>query len=324
MAYRTEPKDVPVSSPSTSRRAAVVVNPTKFTDLEPVRQQVSDACVDAGWQVPLWLPTTAEDPGEGQTRQALGEGVDLVCPLGGDGTVRTVAEAMVHTGVPVGLLPGGTGNLLARNLGLPHSDLGEAVTVALTGRDHPIDVGVVRFDVSGDDQDAKERVFLVMAGFGFDAAMMADTPERLKSKVGWLAYAVSGFKNLNGPRVKVRIKADGEASYTRRVQTVLVGNCGKLTGGIVLLPEAELDDGWLDAVTLSPSGVIGWAAVAARVLHQSGHSSIDHIRCRELRVSVEDPQEGQLDGDTVGPVRGLRTRIDPGALLVRMPAEPVG
>ena len=312
-----------MSDPTTTRRAAVIVNPTKFTDLDAVRAQVTAGCTGAGWDEPLWIETTAEDPGEGQARQALSQGVDLVCPLGGDGTVRSVAQALVHTSTPIGLLPGGTGNLLARNLELPVDDLDAALAVALSGTDRPIDVGQVRFDLTGED-DGTEQVFLVMAGFGFDAAMMADAPEKLKSKVGWLAYAVSGVKNLSGPRVKVRIKADDAPSYTRRVQTVLVGNCGKLTGGLVLLPEAVLDDGWLDTVTLSPTGVVGWATVAARLVRKAGHSNIDHLRCRTLRVASERPQEGQLDGDTVGQVRGMRARVDPGALLVRVPAAVGG
>ena len=307
-----------MSEQTSARRAAIIVNPTKFNDLDALRGQVTDGCLSAGWAEPRWLETTADDPGKGQAREALDAGVDLVCPLGGDGTVRAVAQALVHTGVPLGLLPGGTGNLLARNLELPVTDLDEALKVALTGTDRTIDVGQVRFD------DTDEQVFLVMAGFGFDAAMMADAPEKLKAKVGWLAYAVSGIKHLNGSRVKVRIKADDGASYERRVQTVLVGNCGTLTGGIALLPEAKVDDGWLDAVTLSPDGVVGWATVAARVLAKHGHPRIEYTRCRELRVAAERPQEGQLDGDTVGQVRGMRTRVDPGALVVRVPAGPGG
>lgn len=310
-----------MSEQTGDRRAAVIVNPTKFDDLAAVRAQLTAGCLSAGWTEPLWLETSAEDPGLGQAREALDAGVQLVCPLGGDGTVRAVAQSLVHTGVPLGLLPGGTGNLLARNLELPVTDLDEALRVALTGVDRTIDVGQVSFDdASGKTGD--EQVFLVMAGFGFDAKMMADAPEKLKAKVGWLAYAVSGVKHLNGSRVRVRIKADDAASYQRRVQTVLVGNCGTLTGGIVLLPEAVVDDGWLDAVTLSPEGVVGWATVAARVLTKRGHPRLEHIRFRELRVGSERPQEGQLDGDTVGQVRGMRTRIDPDALVVRMPAGP--
>ena len=319
---------VSVGDPVRTKQAAVIVNPTKFTDVDALRREVTDACTAAGWAEPIWLLTTAEDTGAGQTRQALDDGADLVCALGGDGTVRAVAEVMVHTGVPVGLLPGGTGNLLARNLDLPLTDVGESLTVALNGVDRTIDVGRVSFasvPSEGAAAAAPEQVFLVMAGFGFDAAMMAGAPEKLKARVGWLAYAVSGLRNLSGPRVKVRITADDHQPYARRVQTVLVGNCGKLTGGIVLLPDAEVDDGYLDAAILSPKGVVGWATVAARVLAKRGHPRVERFRCRELAVSVVDrPQEGQLDGDTVGLVRSMRTWIDPGALIVRMPRQADG
>ena len=304
-----------------TRRAAVVVNPTKFADTATVRRQVTKACVDHGWDEPLWLETTPHDTGHGQTVEALEAGVELVCPLGGDGTVREVAEGMVGSRVPVGLLPGGTGNLLARTLGLPIDDLGAALRVALTGRARAVDVGRVAFDVSGEDERPRERVFLVMSGLGFDAAMMEGAPERLKAKVGWLAYALSGLRNLRGPDVRVRIEVDEEPSIRRRVRTVLVGNSGTLTGGIVLMPEASVDDGWLDAVAMSPKGLLGWAVVAARVLTKGGHARVEHIRCRRIDVHTDRPQQAQLDGDTVGLVRAMRVRVDPGALLVQMPAS---
>jgi YegS/Rv2252/BmrU family lipid kinase len=304
-----------------TRRAAIIINPNKFDDVSAVRDQVTRVCRSQGWAEPLFLETTAEDHGLGQAKQALAEGVDLVCPLGGDGTVREVASALVHTGVPLGLLPGGTGNLLARNLDLPLDSVDNALTVALRGTDRPIDVGIVEFDPSGEDQSPERKVFLVMAGLGFDAEMMAGTPEKLKARVGWLAYAVSGARNITGPRAKARIVADDQPEFTRRIRTVLVGNCGTLTGGIRLIPDAEVDDGWLDAVMLSPKGVVSWASVAARVLTRRKHHRVERIRCRTLEVRVDRPTEAQLDGDVVGQVRALRARVDPGALLIRLPAD---
>jgi diacylglycerol kinase (ATP) len=301
------------------RRAAVIVNPTKFADTDAVRRRVVKAFVDEGWAEPMWLETTPDDTGHGQSMQALEADVDLVCPLGGDGTVREVAEVVVGSGVPLGLLPGGTGNLLARTLGLPFDDLGSALRVALTGRPQHVDVGRVAFDVSGEDERPRERVFLVMAGLGFDAAMMEGAPERLKARVGWLAYALSGLRNLRGPDVRVRITVDDRPSFRRRVRTVLVGNSGTLTGGIVLIPEASVTDGWLNAVAMSPKGVLGWAVVAARVLTKGGHDRVERIPCRQLEVHTDRPQQAQLDGDTVGFVRAMRVRVDPGALLVQMP-----
>jgi diacylglycerol kinase (ATP) len=318
---RTDPEEPPVPAEDRIRRAAVVVNPTKFPDTEVVRRQVFSAFRDHGWAEPLWLETTPHDTGHGQSVHALEAGVDLVCPLGGDGTVRTVAEVVVRSGVPLGLLPGGTGNLLARTLRLPIDDLGAALRVALTGTPHPVDVGRVAFDVSGEDERPLERVFLVMAGLGFDAAMMEGAPERLKARVGWLAYALSGMRNLRGPDVRVRITVDGHPSFRRRVRTVLAGNSGTLTGGIVLIPQATVDDGWLDAVAMSPKGLLGWAVVAARVLTKGGHARVEHFRCRELEVLTDRPQQAQLDGDTVGTVRAMRVRVDPGALLVQMPSS---
>ncbi len=302
-----------------SRRAAVIINPTKFDDLDAVRSQVSKACRSHGWAEPLFLETTADDTGLGQAREALEAEVDLVCPLGGDGTVREIAQALVHTGVPLGLLPGGTGNLLARNLGLPIDSLDEALAVALTGTGKAIDVGVVSFAAT-DDEPQEERVFLVMAGLGFDAAMMAAAPEALKAKVGWLAYVVAGARNLLGEQTRARISADGGPDVTRRVRTVLVGNCGTLTGGIRLLPDAVVDDGWLDAVTLSPKGIVSWASVAARVLTRRGHHRVERQRCKRFAVTVDQPTDAQVDGDVVGLVRGLRARVDPASLVVRMPS----
>lgn len=302
------------------RRVAMVVNPTKFSDVAAARLQVTSTCTSLGWDEPLWLETTADDPGRGQARHALEQGVDLVCALGGDGTVRTVAENVVHTGVPLGLLPQGTGNLLARNLGLPLDDLDAALRIALTGVDRTVDVGRVVFDVSGEDHDPVERVFLVMAGLGFDAAMMAGVTEQLKARVGWLAYVFSGLTNLNGERVKVRMRADGGPEIARRVRTVIVGNCGRLTGGIVLIPDAEVDDGWLDVVALSPRGFVSWASMATRVLSRREDRRIGRRRCREVSVRCDVPQEGQLDGDPVGKVRAVRARVDRGALVVRVPA----
>jgi diacylglycerol kinase family enzyme len=302
------------------RRVAVVVNPTKFDDVAAARRQVTGTCTALGWAEPLWLETTADDPGRGQTREALAEDVDLVCALGGDGTVRTVAENVVHTGVPLGLLPQGTGNLLARNLGLPLDDLDASLRIALTGADRTVDVGRVAFDVSGEDAEPVEQVVLVMAGLGFDAAMMAGVTEQLKARVGWLAYVFAGLTNLGGERVKVWMSADAGPQVVRRVRTVIVGNCGRLTGGIVLIPDAEVDDGWLDVVALAPRGVVSWASMATRVLSRRDDRRVGRRRCRQVQVRCDPPQQGQLDGDPVGLVRAIRARIDAGALIVRVPA----
>ena len=302
------------------KRAGIIVNPTKFTDLDAVRARVTTTCLAQGWGEPIWLETTIADPGTGQARRAVEEGAAVVCPLGGDGTVRAVATALVGTETPLGPLPGGTGNLLARNLDLPFDSIEKALVVALTGQNVRIDVGRLSVDPSGQHAVPDEHLFLVMAGVGLDAAIMAGAQERLKARVGSAAYVVSGFQNFLGPQFRVRMKVDGEGEFARRTRTVIVGNCGRLFGGLVLMPGARLDDGVIDSVVLSPRGVVGWSAVAGHVVtrQRRGHPLIDRHAGQEIHIELYRPQEVQLDGDTIGTARSMTARVDPLALVVRV------
>ncbi len=299
-----EPEDRPL--------AAVVVNPVKID--ESVRGQVVAVCTGLGWAPPLWLLTSPEDPGTGQAKAAIERGADVVIACGGDGTVRAVAEALAGTGVAMGLLPAGTGNLLARTLGLP-IDFTLATRVALTGDDRVIDVGRLSAD------DAQERVFLVMAGTGFDATIMESTPEALKGRVGPLAYVISGFRAMRGRRARVAITIDGGDPVRRSTRMVVVGNTGTLGGGLALMPDATVDDGMLDVVSLAPKGVFGWVAVATRVATRNhrGSRRIEHWQAHDVVITSDVPQPAQIDGDLIGDTRELRVCVDAGALIVRVP-----
>ena len=197
---------MPENTPAPSRRAAVVINPTKSGGRR-FRAAFHRLCEAQGWAEPLWLETTAEDTGLGQARQALEEGVDVVIAAGGDGTVRCVAEVLAGSGTPMGIVPLGTGNLLARNLGIDITDPVAASYDVLNGSEKAIDVIKARLDHSD-----KEQLFLVMAGLGYDAAIMANTVDELKDRVGWLAYVEAGIRHLPGKPVKARISIDGQAA----------------------------------------------------------------------------------------------------------------
>jgi len=307
------------------RKVAFVVNPVKIDDERRRREWSAEACSQVGLSEPLWLPTTRQDPGSGQTRRALEQRVGAVLAFGGDGTVRSVAAQLAATGVPLGILPAGTGNLFARNLGVSVSDLDDALQVALSGTERPVDIGRAEIDVSGRDPRPRQESFLVMAGLGFDAEVMAEVEPRLKQKVGWWAYVVAGMRLLRGRRTKVSIRRDDGPLLIRKVRSVVIGNCGELTGGIQLMPEARLDDGWLDVVVVSPRGVAGWATVIAAVLTRSRrhHTIVDHFRCRKVEIRAEKPLHVQLDGDPVGTAKVLRVHVDPRALTVRSPMPRV-
>jgi diacylglycerol kinase family enzyme len=320
-------------APPAGPLVAVVVNPTK-PDPTNLRAQVLTAAAARSWPEPLWLETTADDPGVGQTRAALDAGARLVVAAGGDGTVRAVAEALAHTGVPMGLLPHGTGNLLARNLDLPLGDPAAALDVAFDGADRTIDVGrltVERWAEPDPPPSTPTRyVFLVIGGVGLDAAMVADADETLKAKVGWIAYFVAAVRHLRGRRLYVRAKVDERGWIDVHGRSLLVGNVGKLPGGITLLPDARLDDGWLDLAALDArGGVAGWAQLFGEVLLQgvgvrnelpAKIGRIDHVRARKVRIQVVGGEQVQVDGESVGRVKQLSARVDPGALVVRVPA----
>jgi diacylglycerol kinase family enzyme len=301
--------------------AAVVANPTKVDDAAARQGWLARASADLGWDPPLWLESDPDDGGVAQTAAALDAGASVVLAYGGDGTVRAVASTLAGTGVPLALLPAGTGNLLARNLGVGVADLGEALRTALSWSERKIDVGRVELDHSGEDHTPRTESFLVMAGLGFDAEVMAAVEPRLKDRVGWWAYVVTGVKQLRGPRSRVTLRLDDDEPIARRMRTVIVGNCGELTGGVRLMPEAEVDDGYLDVVVVSAGGLVSWAAVIAAVLTRSrhGHPVVEHFRCREIEIRAERPHQVQLDGDPAGEARVLRARVDPLALVVRVP-----
>jgi diacylglycerol kinase (ATP) len=288
---------------------AVVANPTKVAP--GTRAEVTLVCVDMGWREPLWLETTVDDPGTGQAEEALRRGADVVLACGGDGTVRTVAEVLAGTGTAMGLLPAGTGNLLARTIGTPLNSIAAATRVALSGNDRKIDVGRIRVD----DED-EDRVFLVMAGMGFDAAIMQNTPEALKGRVGPLAYVISGLRAIRGRRTRVRLAFDDGPRLDRQTRTVVVGNSGTLLGGLVLMPEAHIDDGQLDIVNLAPKGIPGWIAVAGRVITRTrrGHARVEHWQASAIEIEAAEPLPSQLDR--------LRIRVEAASLVMRVPVPP--
>lgn len=295
-------------------RLAVVLNPIKVADPHTFRRTVNASTQQAGWDTPLWFETTVDDAGREMTHAALTAGADVVVAAGGDGTVRIVASELARTGVALGILPAGTGNLLARNLGLP-LQMEPALEVVLQGQDRAIDL--VR--MSGDDMEPER--FAVMGGLGLDAAIMQGAPDDLKKRMGWPAYFVSGMRHLRDPAVRVEISVDGEPPVKHRARTVVIGNVGTLTGGIPLLPDATPDDGQLDVVVVAPPRFLGWFGVVFRVLTRRRRvdETLNRLTGREVVVTADHAVPRQLDGDACGVGTEVRASVEPGVLLVRVP-----
>ncbi|SDS05692.1 Diacylglycerol kinase family enzyme [Paraoerskovia marina] len=309
---------------------AFVANPSK-PDVADFEEIARTMCREAALPDPLWIETTPDDPGIGQTREALEKGAKLVVAVGGDGTVRAVAEALVDTGTPMALVPSGTGNLLARNLDVPVGDHIRALRRVIAGVDRTIDVGwmTVTEWAEGEepeDPDA-EFIFLVIGGLGFDAAMVADTDDQLKARMGWMAYFFSGVRHLHGRRMRTQITIDDHEPVEARLRSLMIGNCGRLPGGINLIPDAVIDDGILDVTAIDTrGGIAGWAQLFGEVVMQGfGVSNdlpakigkIEHARARTVTVRVEEGQQAQVDGDLIGKAVELKARVQPSSLVVR-------
>ena len=278
-----------------------------------------------------WFETSEQDPGHAATAAALDAGVDLVLAAGGDGTVRAVAQHLAETNakVELGIIPLGTGNLLARNLGVPLNDLAAAFARALDGTARPIDIGWAEVGLQG---GVERYAFAVMAGFGIDAHMITETNDDLKDKAGWVAYVESLGRALSASEViDIRIAADGDQTTEETAHTVIVGNCGTLQGGLNLLPDADPTDGELDLLILNAEGIAGWADTLRNFAWHNGikrlmtpgddaaesSESTTHRRVTTLTIELDEPRVFEVDGDDLGETTRIGISIQPGAVRIR-------
>ncbi len=292
------------------KRAAIIYNPSKVTDFDLFRARVEYELRHRGWKPPLWLETDPEDPGHQMAKDALHRQVDLVIVAGGDGTVRVVCSELVGSGVPVGLIPAGTGNLLARNLGVP-LDEQEAFEVTFAGTPKPVDV--VRYTV-----DSGTEHFVVMSGMGADAEVMASTSSELKKVVGSAAYFLAAAQKVGTTPYDFTITLDDGEPVQRHAMFALVGNVGTLQANIRLFPEASPTDGLLDVLIANPSGVSDWAKVASGLLGGAEVEPLEYAQGTKVVVESADPVGYQLDGDAEGETRRMEAEVVPGGLLVML------
>jgi undecaprenyl-diphosphatase len=307
------PGTTPAPAKRRGNRAAVVANPVKLAHPQARRAEIGSALAAAGWPEPMWLETTPDDPGRGQTERAIAAGVDVVIAAGGDGTVMSCVNALAGTPVALAVLPSGTGNLLARNMSLPADVTGTVATVTAQSR-RRLDVGVV-----------EDSYFAIMAGLGFDAQMLHDAPEQLKARIGWPGYAVAAVRHLCEAPMRVTISLDHASPFERRARSVLIGNFGRLQGGVRLLPDAVPDDGLLDVAVLMPARRRSWFRLAWALLwHRPTVPSLEIFQAKHVEVYSDRSQPRELDGDLIAPSRTLTATVRPAALWLCVPDPPGG
>jgi diacylglycerol kinase (ATP) len=311
------PAPAPTTTPQ--KRCAVIFNPAKVTDGVTFRRHVAYELQTRGWHRTLWLETTKEDPGRAMTRKAVRENVDLVLGAGGDGTIRVICSGLAGTGIPLGVIPAGTSNLLARNIGIP-LDEAAALSVAFDGQNKAIDL--VKITVDGQNSDH----FAVMAGIGLDAKIMQGTNPDLKKTVGSAAYFVSAAQNANHPALQASIELDGKLALRRRAHVIVVGNVGSLAANIPLIPNAKPDDGLLNVIVASPRRLRDWVRLTTRVVtrRHKPDPQLVQLTGKTVKITVDHSDRYQMDGDPAGECRTLEAEVQPGALTLRVPRPTRG
>jgi YegS/Rv2252/BmrU family lipid kinase len=274
-------------------------------------EELREVLAAEGVTDPQWHEVSDIRAASERARRARKDGADLVFVWGGDGTLQRCIDGLAHTGATIAIMPAGTANLLAANLGIP-TDLRKAVEIGLHGVRRPLDTG----SVNGEH-------FAVMAGAGFDALTVRDADSGLKSSIGSAAYLWSGALNFKALTVGANIVVDGERFFQGELSCVLTANVGKLLGGIEAFENAQPDDGILELAVITAKNRIQWTRTLGRVaLGSAGDSPfVEVTRGRRFEIRFAEPFLYELDGDPRKAVRRLRVAVDPGSITICVPSS---
>lgn len=310
---------------------ALVINPSK-NNADQIRSEILSFFKKQSLPTPIVIETTLTKDGKACAQEAMERGARVVLAAGGDGTVRTVSEALAGTDRTLAVIPIGTANLFAKNLGIP-TDLTEALKVAVSHGSRQVDMGWM--DVTHKDESVTRHGTLLMSGIGFDATIMEVTPAQLKASLGWVAYAISSLSHLFDRKEHADISItlpDGSIRSVENVsfRTFLIGNCGTIPV-VSLMLEDKYDDGILDFELIDTRhGLLGWMNLSNDVLYQtarqrSGHrpwshgSTLAQVQGTSAVVDLKYRAPVEVDGDLLGRTRHVEISVDQKALTVRVP-----
>lgn len=276
--------------------------------------ELRTALADEGARDVLWYEVSKSRKAPKKVRKAVKAGADLIVVWGGDGMVQHCVDAVAGSGIAVAIVPAGTANLLATNLGIPH-DLREAVRIGLHGERRPLDLG----QLNGEH-------FAVMAGAGFDGELIAGADGDLKSRAGKLAYVWTGLRQVNRAPMRARIRIDGTKWFDGKASCVLLGNVGTITGGLRAFPTSEPDDGWLEVGVTAAHGPVQWARTLGRIaVGRSDRSPLVRMTtAKRIDVRFAEPTMYELDGGERKPVTRIKAAVVPGAVTVCVPVSDQG
>jgi diacylglycerol kinase (ATP) len=266
-----------------------------------------------GFTDPMWFEVTKSRKAPKCARRAIAAGADLLFVWGGDGMVQRCIDAATGTGSALAIMPAGTANLLATNLGIP-ANLSEAVQVGLYGVRRPLDTG----SLNGEH-------FAVMAGAGFDAMMIREADRGMKDRIGRAAYLWTGARNLGGRRVGTVIDVDGKRFFKGRASCVLVGNVGKVIGGVEAFDGARPDDGLLELGVVTAKNPVEWTRTLGRVAFGKADKSpfVEVTRGKRFMIKFDRKFAYELDGGARPGVKRLQIQVHPSSITICVPSKTV-
>ncbi len=300
----------------------VIINPTS-DQRSAVLARLNHVFLEAGvrWSVEI---TQGEADAMYIARRLAEQGAEMVAVMGGDGTISEVAWGLAGTPTALAILPGGTGNVLAYEFGIPH-DLTRAARLLVSPHTlRRVDVGEVggpNSPVTGETNGIPSRKFLLRAGAGLEALAIQHAPRSLKDRFGLFAYGLAGFQALLQSRpVHYTLNLDGQVT---EVEGVLcsVANAGHLgiTSGLSLTPTVDIADGLLDIIVMTRLDLENIVALLTnKIAEPNGLNTLFHWQVRQASILSDPPQDTQVDGDQLGTTPML-VRAVPQALQVVVP-----
>lgn len=271
--------------------------------------QLRDKLRQQGVTNPWWFEIAKGSQASQCARSAVKKGARTVLVWGGDGTVQRSLDVLVDTGVALGILPAGTANLLARNLGIP-VDLDQALDIALHGGRTKIDTGVI----NGEH-------FSLMAGAGFDALMIHDADSGLKDRLGRAAYLWTGLRNLQTDPVEATIRVDGRKYFKGDVTCFVVGNLSRVAPGVELFEGSRADDGLLEFGVVQAKTRPQWLMTIGRTAVGNADDSPFVVAGRGSAITVRFDRQVpyELDGGVRGKTKALKIAVAPHSVEVCVP-----
>lgn len=292
----------------TLNKIHIIINPAAGND-EPILSYLNTAFQGSGIE---WNVSVTKQDGDATqfAEEWLGK-VDIIAVYGGDGSISEVAKVLQGTDTPLAILPGGTANVMSKELGIPQETM-EAIELLKNPENK-----IIKMDVAS----VNSELFFIRVNFGMMAEMVLDASRELKDKVGQLAYGITAVKTiLKSETIQYGLTIDGN-EVAREGIALTVTNCGSI--GIrdySFLPNISITDGYLDVILLKKADLMSVLRVAGSTLLQTDSEILEHWRCKELRIDFQETQKFILD-DCEREAAFLSIQVIPNALKVLVPGS---